>query len=371
MTFEILHEDSGSGGRAGVLKTGHGEVKTPFFMPVATKGGVKTLDPHEVVSVGTQTIISNAFLLYLKPGVDVIQKAGGLHEFSGFSDTAIFTDSGGFQMLRESFFEGVSRKGVTFRSPFDDSKHVFTPELCMEVQMALGSDVAMVLDDCPPYGADRDRIKDSAYRTVEWAKRCIDSHSGSQLLFCIIQGGHDRELRKENTEALAKMGFDGFGIGGLSIGEPKDEMFDTLRYSVPLIPRDKPRYLMGVGSPLELLESISLGVDVFDSAFPTRNARHNTVYTFSGKFNISKGRFKDDFGPLEEGCGCYACCNFSRAYVSHLMRVHEMLGMRLVTIHNLYFIHKLLKGAREAIVEDRLLEFKREFERGYSAGVRR
>ncbi len=366
MSFEIEHSDKGSSARAGILKTKHGNLMTPFFMPVATKAGVKTLSPDEVVGVGTQSVISNAFLLYLKPGVDVIESAGGLHSFSGLLDTAIFTDSGGFQMLRESFFESVSKKGVTFRSPFDNSKHVFTPEKCMEVQMALGSDVAMVLDDCPPYDADASRIRDSTDRTLDWAKRCIDSHSGSQLLFCIIQGGHDKDLRKENTEALSKLGFDGYGIGGLSIGEPKSEMFDTLRYSVPLIPKDKPRYLMGVGSPLELLESISLGVDIFDSAFPTRNARHNAVYTNSGKYNISKGRFKADFTPLEEGCGCYACSNFSRAYVSHLMRVHEMLGMRLVTIHNLYFIHSLLSRGREAISEDRFLEFKGEFDEGYN-----
>ncbi|MFQ5976201.1 MAG: tRNA guanosine(34) transglycosylase Tgt [Candidatus Hydrothermarchaeales archaeon] len=364
--FEVIHEDGSSGARVGLLKTKHGEVKTPAFMPVATKGGVKTLDPQEVVEVGTQAIISNAFLLYLKPGVDVIREAGGLHEFSGFSDTVIFTDSGGFQMLRESFFEGVSKKGVTFRSPFDDSKHVFTPEKCMEVQMALGSDVAMVLDDCPPYDANYDRVKKSTERTVEWAKRCIDAHGGDQFLFCIIQGGHFKDLRRDNTEALGGLGFDGYGIGGLSIGEPLDEMFDTLRYSVPLIPRDKPRYLMGVGSPVELLESVGLGVDIFDSAFPTRNARHNTVYTYGGKYNISKGRFKGDYGPLEEGCGCYACQNFSRAYVSHLMRVHEALGMRLVTIHNLYFIHDLLEKAREAMVKDGLEEFKLEFERDYS-----
>ncbi|MFQ5887238.1 MAG: tRNA guanosine(34) transglycosylase Tgt [Candidatus Hydrothermarchaeales archaeon] len=362
--FEVIHEDRVSKARAGRLKTLHGEVKTPAFLPVATKGGVKTLSPDEVLETGGQAMISNAFLLYLKPGVDAIREAGGLHKFTAFSGT-IFTDSGGFQMLRESFFDDVSEKGVTFRSPFDDSKHLFTPEKCMDVQMALGSDVAMVLDDCPPYRADYIQVLESSKRTLDWAKRCIKAHSGDQLLFCIIQGGHFEDLREDNTEALSKMGFDGYGIGGLSIGEPKSEMFETLEYSVPLIPRDKPRYLMGVGSPLELLESVSLGVDLFDSAFPTRNARHNTVYTYQGKYNISKGRFKDDFKPLEERCGCYACQNFSRAYISHLMKVHESLGMRLVTIHNLYFIHDLLKKAREAIKEDGLKEFKLEFERGY------
>lgn len=362
--FELIHEDEHSGARIGKLYTKHGEVETPAFMPVATKGSVKTLSPEELKGVGTRAVISNAFLLYLKPGTEVIQKVGGLHGFMNWSEI-IFTDSGGFQMLREPFFNGVSKKGVTFKSPFDDSKHLFTPEKCIEVQMALGSDVAMALDDCPPHGANYDYVKGSTIRTIEWAKRCKRTHDGDQLLFGIIQGGIFEDLRRESTGALIEMGFDGYGIGGLSIGEPKNVMFKTLKYAVPMIPKDKPRYLMGVGSPLELLDSISLAIDIFDSAFPTRNARHNTVYTYGGKFDISKGRFAEDSDPLDPNCKCYACRNFPTAYIRHLMKVHETLGMRLVTIHNLYFIQDLMEKSRAAITNNEFEEFKNEFKKSY------
>lgn len=343
----------------------HGEVETPCFMPVATKGSVKTLTSEEVMKTA-QAVIVNAFVLSLRPGIRVIKKAGGLHSFMNW-EKVIFTDSGGFQMLKEDFLLGVSKKGVTFRSPFDDTRHLLTPEKCVEIQASLGSDVAMVLDDCPPYGKDYNYVKGSLERTIDWAKRSKASHKGEgQLLFSILQGGVFPDLRKKGAEELVKLDFDGYGIGGLSIGEPKKEMLRVLSYTMPLIPEEKPRYLMGVGSPIELLEAISLGVDIFDSAFPTRNARHNTFYTWKGKYNITRGRFSRDLSPLEEGCGCYACENYSRAYISHLMRVYEMLGMRLLTLHNLYFVQELMKRAREAIIEEEFEGFKRELEKSYT-----
>ncbi len=357
--FEIVDEDEGA--RAGKLRTAHGTVDTPCFMPVATKGTVKTLSSGELLDIGIESMISNALVLYLKPGVDVIEKAGGLHRFMNW-DRTLFTDSGGFQMLKKEFVFNVSEEGVVFRSPFDDTRHTFTPEKCVEVQEALGSDVAMVLDDCPPYGKDKDYIRDSLKRTINWAERSKGAHKRKeQLLFAIVQGGVFRDLREQSASSLVEMDFDGYGIGGLSIGEPKEKMFEVLRYTLPLLPVERPRYLMGVGSPSELLESISMGVDVFDSAFPTRNARHNAVYTWNGNYNITRGKYARDFSPLEEGCSCYACREYTRGYIRHLMVTHETLGMRLITIHNLHFIKELMNRAREAVLEDRFSRLKKEF----------
>lgn len=359
--FKILHEDGSA--RVGKHYTAHGAVDTPAFLPVATKGSVKTLSSEELVETHAQALIANAFLLYLKPGIEVIAKVGSLHNFMNWRKT-IFTDSGGYQMLRQGFLQGVSRRGIFFRSPFDEAKHLFTPEKCIEIQESLDSDVAMVLDDCPPYGSSYEYARDSLSRTLDWAERCKKAHSSErQQLFAIIQGGVFEDLRKESAEKLAELNFDGYGIGGLSIGEPKKVMFETLKYTVPPIPEEKPRYLMGVGSPAELLESISLGIDMFDSAFPTRNARHNTVYTKSGKYTITKGRFAHDFSPLDEGCKCYTCKNYSRAYINHLLRVYETLGMRLVTVHNLHFIQNLMRKARKAIASGEFGEFKNNFRR--------
>jgi queuine tRNA-ribosyltransferase len=357
--FEPTHEDKGA--RAGKLKTAHGTVKTPCFMPVATKGSVKTLSSGELLDIDVQAFISNAFVLYLKPGVNVIEKAGGLHSFMNWERT-IFTDSGGFQILKEEFAPEVKDKGVTFRSPFDETKHLLTPEKCVEVQESLGSDVAMVLDDCPPYGSDRDRMKSSVERTTDWAKRSRDAHKKeNQLLFAIVQGGTFQDLREKSAGGLVEIGFDGYGIGGLSIGEPKEKMLEVLEYTLPLLPKDRPRYLMGVGSPVELIRSISLGTDIFDSAFPTRNARHNSVYTCHGSYNITRGKYKHDFSPLEKDCSCYACVNYTKSYIRHLMVVYEMLGMRLITIHNLHFLRQLMKKARDAILENRFSKFESEF----------
>jgi queuine tRNA-ribosyltransferase len=360
--FEIESEDREA--RTGVLRTPHGRIETPAFLPVATKGCVKTLSSGEVVKTKTQALIANAFLLYLKPGVEVISRAGGLHAFMNWSK-AIFTDSGGFQMLRESFLLGVSRRGIRFRSPYDNSRHLFTPEKCMEVQGKLGSDVALALDDLPAYGSSYERVAEAVARTVDWARRCREAREG--MLFAILQGGVYKELRRKCVEKLAGMEFEGYGIGGLSIGEPKEATYRVIRETLPLLPGDKPRYLMGVGSPVEVLRAVALGIDLFDSAFPTRNARHSTAYTLKGKVNLSRGRYSADFSPISEGCGCYACRNYSRAYISHLLRVRETLGMKLVTMHNLYFIQELLRRAREAIKKGEFQDFKAGVEGRYGS----
>jgi queuine tRNA-ribosyltransferase len=361
--FKVLERDGKS--RAGTLRTAHGEVRTPAFMPVATKATVKTVTAGELSGIGVEALISNSFILYLRPGVDIIKQAGGIHGFMGWEGT-VFTDSGGFQMLKDAFLEGPGKKGVRFRSPYDNSRHLITPEKSVHIQEALGTDVAMVLDDCPPYGSTKKEAEMSAARTADWARRCLEARKRKDmLLFAICQGGNYPDLRRRSALELSEMDFDGYGIGGLSIGEPRELMFEGLYESLSELPDDKPRYFMGLGSPLEVLEAIEMGVDIFDSAFPTRNARHNTVYTRKGKYNISKAKHTADFSPLEDGCTCYTCQNFTRAYASHLMRTFEPLGMRLLTLHNLHFMQNLVEGAREAITEGEFQEFKEGIEEFY------
>ncbi|WP_456475402.1 tRNA guanosine(34) transglycosylase Tgt [Candidatus Pyrohabitans sp.] len=370
MGFSISCDDTATEARTGRLHTAHGAVKTPCFMPVATKAGVKTLASEELLELGVEAIISNALVLYLKPGVEVISAAGGLHAFMNFPG-AIFTDSGGFQALRREFKPEFTKRGIAFRSPFDNSRHVFTPELCMEVQEALGSDVAMTLDDCPPYGEAGERYRASVERTTRWARACLSAHTREeQLLFAIAQGGTCAELRQESARQLAQLDFDGYGIGGLSIGEPAELMLNMLEVSLSALPEEKPRYLMGLGSPVEVLEAIARGVDIFDSAFPTRNARHSAVYTRRGKYSITKAKHLRSSGPLEEGCTCFTCRNYSRAYVSHLMRAGESLGMRLTTLHNLHFMQTLMGDARRAIEAGEFADFLAEFRRDFGRAGR-
>ncbi len=362
--FEIVHADRETGARAGILRTAHGDIETPFFMPVATRGTVKTLAPEEIPG---KVIIANSFHLSMKPGVGVIKAHGGLHGFMGWNG-AIFTDSGGFQIIRENFFRRITDEGLHYTSPVTGEKKILTPEEVMDIQEELGSDIAMVLDDCPPYPSERKRIELAVSRTAKWGKRAIEHHrktEGKKLVFGIVQGGLDEELRKKSVESLIHMDFDGYAIGGLSIGESKKEMKRTVRFTAPLLPEDGPRYLMGVGSPLEILDSISSGIDVFDSVFPTRNGRHGTVYTKHGSYSIMRSSNLRETGPLEEGCQCYTCRNYSRAYVSHLMKQKEMLGLRLVSIHNLWFTQELMREAREAILQDRFGEFARELWNSY------
>ena len=369
MQYELELTDETTGARAGIIRTAHGEVETPLFMPVATKATVKTVDKSDLEALGAGALISNAFLLYLRPGLSIINDAGGLHRFMNW-DRVLFTDSGGFQMIRREFLKGVDQNGIKFNSPYDGTFHQFTPEKNMEVQIGLGSDIMMVQDDCPKHDAAPAEVGASVERTVAWAGRCkryFDEHAdrSRQALFGIVQGGTDNEMRSRCLEKLVPMDFDGYAVGGLSIGEPKPDMHRTLEDLVPGLPEHKPRYLMGVGSPEDIVRSISVGVDVFDSVFPTRNARHNTVYTSKGKVNISRSSFRNDLGPLDDGCTCFTCTNHSRAYVNHLLREKELLGLRLATLHNLHFLLVLVKNCRKAVKEGEFLRFQREFLENY------
>ena len=363
--FEIVHQENSSNARVGKLTTHHQIVDTPAFMPVATKATVKTLTPKEIREMGTQAIISNAFHLYLSPGHELIHEAGGLHKFMDW-DGAIFTDSGGFQILRKEFKFKLNNQGISYVNSRDGKRYMYTPEMCMQIQGALGSDVAMVLDDCPPWGTTRDEVRDSVCRTLNWGQRSLDARcNDNQLVFAILQGGTYLDMREVCASKLVDMDFDGYGIGGLSIGEPKEVMHEIIRLNLTQIPPDKPRYLMGVGSPVELLESISLGVDIFDSAFPTRNARHQTVMTRHGQMDLGLSSQARDFRPIDEECGCYTCRHFSRAYIYHLFKESELLAMRLASIHNVHFLQDIMRQARVAIIEDSFIEFKDWFKQQY------
>lgn len=363
--FEVVCDDESSDARVGEIKIRGIKLETPIFLPVATKADVKLVSPRELKEIGVQALIANAFVLYLRPGLDVIEDAKGIHKFMGW-DEIVFTDSGGFQMLNEDFLLKVDDDKVTFKSPFDGKRHEITPEKCAEIQMKLGSDVALTLDDCPAFDRGYDHVLSSTKRTLEWAKRFKKVHNNDiQFVFGIAQGGIFEDLRKSCTKSLVEMEFDGYAIGGLCIGEPKDTMHQVVEWTTQLLPKSKPRYLMGVGSPEDMLKAISCGVDIFDSVFPTRNARHNTVYTKKGKINVGKEKFNGNFGPIDEGCECYTCKNFAMAYVNHLLREHEYLGMRLATIHNLHFLVNLMGEAKKAIAEGEFSTFEKEFCRSY------
>lgn len=337
--------------RAGILKTAHGEIKTPFFMPVATKGSVKLLSNEEVRSAGTQCIISNAFILSLKPGVETISRLGGLHKFMNWN-LPIFTDSGGFQVLSENFCLKLTDDGVMFQNPFDGKKLLFSPEKSIEIQNKLGSDVAMCLDDVPCAGTALARLKESAARTTLWAKRCIQAHKNKkQLLFGICQGGIDQKLRQRNACEICEMGFDGIAIGGLAIGEPLKKTIEATKTALDCISQELPRYLMGVGSAKELVEAIALGVDMFDSAFPTRTARHGLAFSFEKNLNMESAKFALDGAPLDKNCECFVCENHSRAYVHHLVKTKEENGLKYLSYHNLFFIQSLMEKMRTDIKE--------------------
>ena len=326
---------------------GSKSVETPLFLPVATKGTVKLITWKELEEIGYKAIITNALIMYFKPGLDVIERFGSIHKFFGFNGI-IFTDSGGFQMIRQGFLEKISENYAIFKSPFDNSKHKISPEFSIEIQKRLKSDVMLTLDICPEYTKDYEKIKKATMLTIEWAKRCKTVAKDSTL-FGIIQGGIFKDLREYCTRELIKLDFDGYAIGGLSIGEPKEVMYDILKFNVNLLPKDKPRYFMGLGSAEDILKCISLGIDIFDSAFPTRNARHDTAYTFHGKIIINRAKYKYDTRPLEEGCNCFTCRNYTRAYLHHLSKVNEFLYKRLLTIHNLFFLKRLLDETKKAI----------------------
>ena len=359
--FRIVAEEGDA--RVGILKTRHGEIKTPFFMPVATKATVKTLTPEDIKGCGTEAIISNSLHLFLRPGLEVLEMHGGLHEFMRF-DGVIFTDSGGFQMIRKGFFVGADEEGITFQSPYDGKKYKFTPEFSKEVQMRIGSDVAMMLDYCAEYPASYEDAKRSVVLTTKWARRFPRSEDG-QLNFGIVQGATYEDLREKSAKDLAAMDFDGYGIGGLSIGEPKEVMHRMTEVVNSILPREKPRYMMGLGSPLEIVESVLRGVDIFDSVFPTRNGRHGTAITSRGMLNLRRAEFRNDLKPIDENCSCYTCENFTRAYIHHLLREKEILGMHLLSIHNVCFMVNFVKRIREEIEQGNLKRFRDEIARVY------
>jgi len=339
--------------RLGELKTAHGKLETPFFMPVATKAAFKWVSLGEISAAGIDCFIANAYLLGLRPGLEVIKKAGGLHSFMNWQK-GIFTDSGGFQLLSEEFLLSVNEKGVFFRNPFDKSRDFLGPEKCMRLQEALGSDAAMCLDDVPRYGSSAERLEESAERTFRWAQRCLGAHRlKSQMLFGICQGGTIARLRKRSAEQISSLGFGGVALGGLCIGESKQKLLEMVKLGNAVIPEEKPRYLMGVGSPAELLQCIALGVDIFDSCFPTRTARHGLAFTERGNIDISKSTYKFDFSPLDADCGCPVCKRHSRAYLHHLFKVKEENGKLFLSVHNVHFTAALVVRARDAIRENK------------------
>ncbi len=342
--------------RAGFLKTAHGRVETPFFMPVATKGSIKLISNEEAEKIGIECLISNSFILSMRPGVEIVERGGGLHKFTGWKKS-LFTDSGGFQVLSGKFCLKLTEEGVLFRNPFNGEKMMYTPEKAMEVQNRLGGDVAMCLDDVPRAGVKVKRLRESAERTFEWAKQCKESHKNKrQMLFGICQGGIHKKLREKSTGQITSIGFDGYAIGGLAIGEPMGKMVETVQDTIKLLPGEKPRYLMGLGSVKELVKAISLGVDCFDSAFPTRTGRQGKVFTSNGHTNIDAACHRNDYGPLDKNCGCYVCGKHSRAYIHHLFRTREENARKYIAHHNLAFVQKILKNIRRDIREGNFTE---------------
>ena len=366
MAFTLEHKDKFTSARAGILKTAHGEIKTPIFMPVGTRAAVKTLTPRVVEELGAQIILGNTYHLLTRPGPEIIEKAGGLHKFMAW-EKSILTDSGGFQVYSLGDLRKITDKGVEFRSHIDGAKHFIGPKESMEIQQKLGSDIAMVFDECPPSMAKKEVIAKAVERTVEWAKICFDSNQkfnekgGQQLLFGIVQGGTLDDFRLNCIEELKKISFPGFAIGGLAVGEKPEEMYRITQLCCDNLPENKPRYLMGVGKPEDIVEAIKRGVDMFDCVMPTRNARNGSAFTDSGTLQIKAGRYREDFSPIEEDCNCYTCRTFTKAYVRHLLNVGESLGGQLLTIHNIHYYLKLTSDIRKAIEEDRFLEFEKEF----------
>ena len=366
ITYELLHKDKNSGARRGVIHTPHGDIQTPVFMPVGTQATVKSMTPEELKDIGAQIILSNTYHLYLRPGENIVKEAGGLHNFMNW-DRPILTDCGGFQVFSLSELRTISEDGVEFRSHLDGSKHLFTPEKVMQIEEDLGADIIMSFDECCPYPSTYEYTKNSMERTTRWAVRCKKAHKNTekQGLFGIIQGGFYKDLRKQSAEDLIKLDFPGYAIGGISVGEPKEEFLDILRYTTPLMPENKPRYLMGVGTPDYLIEAALSGIDMCDCVLPTRIARNGTAMTWNGKVVIRNATYERDFTPLDPECDCYACKNYTRAYIRHLVKTNEILGVRLLSIHNLRFLTKLMERVRIEIENDNLLEFRDEFYKKY------
>ena len=367
ITYELLHQDRKTGARRGIVHTPHGDIQTPVFMPVGTQATVKSMTPEELKDLGAQIILSNTYHLYLRPGEKLVKEAGGLHKFMNW-DKPILTDCGGFQVFSLSELRTISEDGVEFKSHLDGSKHFFSPEKVMQIEEDLGADIIMSFDECCPYPSTYEYTKNSMERTTRWAIRCKEAHKDfeeKQGLFGIIQGGFYKDLRKQSAEDLIKLDFPGYAIGGISVGEPKEEFLDILRYTTPLMPENKPRYLMGVGTPDYLIEAAISGIDMCDCVLPTRIARNGTAMTWRGKVVVRNGAYSRDFTPLDPECDCYTCKNYTRAYIRHLINTNEILGTRLLSIHNLYFLTKLMERVRIEIENDNLLNFRDEFYKKY------
>ncbi len=362
ITYELIKKDKKTGARLGKLHTPHGIIETPIFMPVGTQASVKAMSPEELLEINAQIILSNTYHLFIRPGHQLIEEAGGLHKFMNWN-RPILTDSGGFQVFSLSEMRNITEEGVHFRNHLSGDKLFISPEKSVEIQNALGADIIMAFDECPPYPADRDYVKNSLERTSRWAERCLISHSNptKQALFGIVQGGMYRDLREQSAKELTSLDFPGYAVGGLSVGEPKELMNEVLEYTTPLLPNNKPRYLMGVGDPLSLFDGVIRGIDMFDCVLPTRIARNGTTMTSHGRIVIKNAKYAKDFAPLDPNCNCYTCQNYSRAYIRHLLKADEIFGLRLTTYHNLYFLLNLMSNIRQAILDERLLEFKEEF----------
>ncbi|MGG3916802.1 tRNA guanosine(34) transglycosylase Tgt [Parageobacillus thermoglucosidasius] len=360
--FELIKTCKQTGARLGVLHTPHGSFETPMFMPVGTLATVKTLSPEELKEMGAGIILSNTYHLWLRPGHEIVKEAGGLHSFMNW-DRGILTDSGGFQVFSLSDFRKIEEEGVYFRNHLNGDKLFLSPEKAIEIQNALGSDIIMAFDECPPYPATYEYMKQSVERTSRWAERCLKAHKRPDVqgLFGIVQGGEFEDLRRQSAQDLVSLDFPGYAVGGLSVGEPKEVMNRVLEFTTPLLPADKPRYLMGVGSPDSLIDGAIRGIDMFDCVLPTRIGRNGTVMTSQGRVVIKNAQYARDFSPLDPNCDCYTCRNYTRAYIRHLIKCDETFGIRLTSYHNVYFLIKLMEQVRQAIREDRLRDFRDEF----------
>lgn len=363
--FELLKTDSQSKARLGQLTTAHGVIDTPVFMPVGTQGSVKALDPRELLEMGTQIILGNTYHLSIRPGMEIIRAAGGLHKFINWN-LPILTDSGGFQVFSLAKIRKIKPHGVEFRSHLDGSLLFLGPKEAMQIQRELGSDIAMVFDECPPHTATPKEIQGAVERTIRWAAECREQpRAPGQLVFGIAQGGVNSVLRESCAKALVAMNFDGYAIGGVSVGEPENEMMRAVELAEPFLPTEKPRYAMGLGTPAQLVEMVARGVDMFDCVLPTRVARNGTAFTRNGTVSIKGGMFKSDFRPIEEDCDCFACKHFTRAYLRHLLNVGEILGLRMVSVHNSHIYIKLMTEIRSHIAAGTFSEFRREFIANY------
>lgn len=366
ITYELIKQCPHTGARAGRIHTPHGSFDTPIFMPVGTQASVKTLAPEELKEMGAGIILSNNYHLFLRPGSKLVKEAGGLHKFMNW-DRAILTDSGGFQVFSLGDLRKISEEGVTFRSHIDGSKKFLSPEIATQSQMDLGADIIMAFDECVPYPADFKYTRESMELTLRWAQRCKDTMTNpNQGLFGIVQGGMYKDLRIECANRLVDMDFPGYAVGGLSVGEPKELMYEMLDITLEHLPQNKARYLMGVGTPDCLVEGVMRGIDMFDCVYPTRVARNGTAMTWNGRLVIKNAQYEHDFHPIDEHCNCYTCRNYFRAYIRHLVRVNEIFGLRLLTIHNLHFLIDFMRQMRQSIMEDRFPEFYRKFTANFS-----